>query len=262
MSKNLIILREEGVGKIIFNDPGNLNSLTPEVIVRFAEAVEELDADQDVRVIVISGKGRAFCSGANLSFVESLFGLTQSEIKETVYKHFVAGAKALRFSSKPTIASVRGPAVGAGCELAIACDFRIVSETAMFSEVWINLGLICPLGGMFLLPRIIGLTRATDMLMTGKQVKGEEAEHIGLANQCVPDEALEEETVALAKRLAGSAPLALSIMKQGLRRGMESTLASEWEFNVSAQSMLLKSEDCKEGVAAIKERRRPKFRGR
>lgn len=188
--------------------------------------------------------------------------MTPVEIKRTVYASFGAGIKAVKLCSKPTIAAVNGAAVGAGCELAVACDFRIAAESAYFLESWVHLGIIAPLGGMLLLPRIVGLGRATEMLMLGKRVDALEAERIGLVSEVARNDALADAARRLAARLAAAPPLALSACKEGLRRGMESTLAAEWEFNVYAQSLLLNSGDFAEAVRAMAEERTPQFEGR
>jgi enoyl-CoA hydratase/carnithine racemase len=188
--------------------------------------------------------------------------MTPFEIKQTVYTSFLAGVRAVKLCAKPTIAAVNGPAMGAGCELAVACDFRIAGESAVFVENWVHLGILAPLGGMFLLPQIVGLGMATEMLMLGKRVDAAEALRIGLVREVVPDAGLMASARALAGQLAAGPPLALSVYKEGLRRGMESTLAAEWEFNVYAQALLLNSADFAEAVAAMQEKRPPTFSGR
>ena len=263
MPKYINLLKDENIGIITFNEPENLNALHPDAMKEITAAVEEMDNDTNIRTILFTGKGRAFSAGASYKFMdEVLLNLSPSEIKETIYKHFALGVKTIKMCSKPTVAAVNGPAVGTGCEVAIACDFRIVSESAVFKEIWIKLGIITPLGGMFLLPRLVGLGRATEMLMLGKPVNGKEAELIGLANKCVPDDKLMEAAMATARELAQGAPLALAAMKEGLRRGMESSLTAEWETNVFAQATLLSSEDFKEAGLARKENRKPKFQGK
>src|SRR5690606_4722508 len=149
-----------------------------------------------------------------------------------VYAYFGGAAKALKLFPKPTLAAVNGPASGAGFVLALACDFRIASPAASFHESWIGFGIIDPLGGMFLLPRLVGLNRATEILMLGKRIGGEEAATIGLVNETVPADALIARARELAGTLADGPPLGLRAMKEGIRRGMESTLAAEWEHNV------------------------------
>ena len=262
MPQYIIVTKEDKIGKIIFNDPEHFNPLTPDVLKEVIEAMQELEDDPEIRVIMFKGKGKGFSAGGSYAFLDSLTKLTPGEIKTRLYKYFAGAVKAIKLSSKPTIAVVGGPAVGAGCEVAVACDFRIVSEKAVFKEVWVKLGLLSPLGGMFLLPRLIGLSKATEMFMLGTPVDGKEAERIGLANKCVPAEKLEEEASALAQELAESAPLALSAIKDGLRRGMESSLYTEWEANTFAQAAMFGSADFKEALSALKESRKPEFKGK
>lgn len=247
------------VGKITFNTPKNMNALTPAMLAEVVDAVAAFEANPEVRVLLFTGEGRGFSAGGDMDFMKRLSEMSPFEIKETVYKHFAGAAKAIKLCPKPTIAAVNGAAVGAGCEIAVACDFRIASEDAMFSEAWIKLACIPPLGGMFLLPQIVGLTKATEMLMLGTQVDGAEAVRIGLANRMVPAAELDAAAMDLARQLAAGSGRAQAVIKEGLRRGMESTLAAEWEFNIYAQSMLISAGDFGEAVTAFKEKRKPNF---
>ncbi|HKI97724.1 MAG TPA: enoyl-CoA hydratase-related protein [bacterium] len=251
----------ERIATLTLNRPQVLNALTPAVMTQLREAIAHAEADPDVRALVFTGAGRGFSSGGDRKFLAEVTGMRPFEIKQTVYSHFAAGIKAVKLCSKPTIAAVNGAAVGAGCELAVACDFRIASERAVFMENWVQLGIIAPLGGMFLLPRIVGLGAATEMLMLGKRVDAAEALRIGLVREVVPEERLLPAARNLAGQLAELPPLALAACKEGLRRGMESTLAAEWEHNIYAQAMLLDSRDFAEAVAAVQEQRKPHFEG-
>ena len=261
MYQHIIVEQQSSIGKIVFNNPEHFNSLVPDMMKEIMSAQKEMEENDEVKVIIFTGKGKGFSAGADYTFMNTLTKMSATEIKEDVYKYFIGGVKSIKLCPKPTIASVRGPAVGAGCDLAVACDFRIASETAMFKEAWVKLGLISPLGGMFLLPRLIGLSKATEMFMLGRPVNGKEAEKIGLVNMCVPDSKLEEETDLWAKELVKGAPLAMAAIKEGLRRGMESTLFAEWEVNAYAQATLLSSNDFKEAVSAINASREPLFKG-
>lgn len=260
--QHIVMGVEERIGRITLNRPEVMNALMPEMMGEIARAVAELSRDETVRVLVVDAAGKGFSAGGDKGFLDAVGELRPFEIHGQVYAYFGAAVRALKLCPKPTIAAVNGPAYGAGCEIAIACDFRLASEEAAFAENWIKLGLISPLGGMLLLPRIVGLTKATEMLMLGQPVQAEEALRIGLVNEVVAAEKLAERTTALAQSLAAGAPLGLAAMKEGLRRGLESTLAQEWEHNVYVQAMLIDSGDFQEGVAALQERRRPDFQGR
>ncbi len=259
MSEELITRIENKVGYITFNRPRVMNSFTPDFLGQVLETLQRFEADAGVRAIVFTGAGDAFSSGGDKEFLNSLSRMTPLEIRTTVYSRFGATAKAIKACTKPTIAAVNGPAVGAGCEMAVACDFRIVAKKAFFCESWIDLGIIPPLGGMFLLPRLIGLGRASDMVMRGVRVYGEEAAAIGLANVCVERDDLERTAREFAEDLTRKAPLALSIAKEGLRRGLESSLDMESGFNIFAQSVLLNGPDFEEAVHAMNEKRKPEF---
>ncbi len=260
--RHVTVAGGSAVGRITLNRPEVGNALTPEMMGEIAEGIAELDGDEQVRVVIIDAAGRHFSAGGDMAFLDALANYEPFEIKHTVYRYFGAAVRAVKLCAKPTIAAVQGAAAGAGCEIALAADFRIAGADAFFQENWIQLGLICPLGGMFLLPRLVGLAKATEMLMLGDRVDAEEALRIGLVNKVVDREALPQAALALADRLAAGAPLGLAAVKEGLRRGLESTLAAEWEHNVYVQSMLIDSADFAEALAARKEKRPPQFRGR
>lgn len=259
MAEDLIIRIQNRVGYITFNRAKVLNSFSPEFLGSLITAVQTLEKNDEVRVIVLTGAGRAFSSGGDKAFLKALTKMTPMEIRTTVYTYFGGVAKTIKLCSKPTIAAVNGPAVGAGCEVAVACDFRVVAREAFFCETWIDLGIVPPLGGMFLLPRLIGLGRASDMVMRGVRVYGDDAAAIGLANEVVDLESLEQATRDFAEDLARKAPTALAVAKEGLRRGLESTMDSEWGFSVYAQSMLLNGPDFEEAIRAMEQKRPPNF---
>jgi enoyl-CoA hydratase/carnithine racemase len=257
--QELLITIEDGVGSIAFNRPQVRNSLTPALLQRFISKFQQLEENDAVRVIVLTGVGKAFSSGGDMDFLRDLTQMTQIEIRTMVYRSFQGAARAIKLCSKPTIAAVNGPAIGAGCELAVMCDFRIVARDAYFCENWIEIGAIPPLGGMYLLPRLIGVERANNMILRATRVYGEEAKAIGLASEVVDQDGLADAVRAFAGDLARRPRHALAVARQGMRRGQESTLAGEWEFNVHAQSALLKGDDFGEFVQAMQEGRKPVF---
>ena len=260
MEQELLTHINNGIGYVTLNRPHVMNSVSPEYLVTVIEAIQKLDEDDAVRAIVFTGAGRSFCSGGDKKFLNDLTTMSPPQIRNAVYKSFLGTARALKFATKPTIAAVNGPAIGAGCEFAVACDFRIVSTKAFFWENWIDLGLIAPLGGMVLLPQLIGLERATNMLMRSVRVYGEEAKAIGLATEVCAPEALAERTQAFAVELAQRPRQSLAILKQGLRRGAEASLAGEWEFSVQAQSLLFSGPDFAEAISAIENKRAPIYK--
>jgi enoyl-CoA hydratase/carnithine racemase len=249
------------VGRITLARPDALNALTPSMMGEIAEAVAALEADAAVRAVLLDAEGRAFSAGGDTSFLAAMTEQAPFEIKGTVYRYFAGAVKALRLCGKPTVAAVQGIASGAGCELTLACDFRIAAADAVFHESWIQLGLISPLGGMALLPQLIGLAKANEMLLLGERVGADDALRFGLVNRVVPAADLAATAGQWAERLAAGAPLGLKAMKEGIRRGLESSVAAEWEHNVYVQSMLINSDDFAEGVAALTAKRKPEFKG-
>ena len=260
MTQDILTSVQDGVGIITFNRPEMMNAVNPGVLQHVINAIETFDRDDNVRVMVLTGAGRGFCSGGDRPFLATLTKMTPDEIKRTIYASFLGTARAIKMASKPVIAAVNGAAVGAGCEFAVACDFRIVSSKAFFCENWVDLGLIPPLGGMLLLPRLIGLECTTDMLMRATRIYGPEAKAIGLATEVCEPEELMARTMAFAAELVRRPRQSLAVIKQGLRRGLEGNLVGEWEFNVQAQSILFSGADFAEALAAIDGKRAPVFK--
>lgn len=252
----------EGVARVTVTRADIGNASSPPMLDEISRCFEQLNADDRVRAIVFAAEGKHFSVGADFAFLNHLTSTPASEIKETVYASFQGAAKAIYRCRKATVALVQGAAITVGCELALACDFRIASQSARFQESWIRLGIMPPLGGLFLLPRLVGLGRAMDICLRGRPVGADEALRIGLVGECVPDAELEGRGLELAAELAALPPLAYASVKQALQRGLESSMEAEWQANVSTQALLLTSEDFREGLGAVSEKRSAKFLGK
>jgi enoyl-CoA hydratase/carnithine racemase len=259
-SDELLVGASNAVATLTFNRPASRNALNPDVLKRLITALARCDRDASVRVVVLRGAEEVFSSGGDLAFLQTLMDSSPSEIRKSVYSAFQGAVRAVRSCSKPVVAAVHGPAVGAGCEIAVACDFRIASTAAIFHENWIDIGLMPALGGLFLLPRLIGLGRATDMMMRGVRVGAEEAKAIGLVSDIAPPERFEDLIHSFSHTLATKPPSALAAMKIALLRGTAKALDEEMPAYVDAQLRLITGADFASAMTRIRARRRPDSR--
>jgi enoyl-CoA hydratase/carnithine racemase len=231
------------------------NAVTPKTMRQLCGVFDEVEADRQIRAIILGHAGRHFVGGADFAFLEELKTATPEQIREGIYAHFQGAVRRFHHCSKPTIAAIGGAAVTVGCEAAIACDFRIVTEQALFQESWIKLGLMPPLGGLKKLPALIGYGRAADMVLRGRPVRGAEAVAIGLAHKLVAQDALDAEAIAAA------APQAYAAAKKGLLLGLEQDFEETFAASVRTQAGLIQSRDFREGVDAVVEKRPARFSG-
>lgn len=260
--EDISVAVSDGIGTLTIDRAEKRNTVRPQSLAEICTAMDRLANDDSVRAIVLRANGEHFSAGADFKFLDIMTEMSPGEIRDQVYTHFQGAARRIYNCPKPVIAAVQGAAITVGCELALACDFRIVSSDAFFQESWIRLGIMPPLGGLFLLPRLIGLGRASQMVLRGTAVRAEEAERIGLASEVVAPEALDGRSRELALELADIAPQAYASIKLALRRGLETSMEAEFSANVLNQAMLLSSEDFREGLDAVKNRRKPNFKGR
>jgi enoyl-CoA hydratase/carnithine racemase len=254
---------DDGVATLTFNRPEKLNALTFDVYADLRDLLAELPHRGDARVLVITGTGRGFCSGGD---VEEIIGeLQQMEAAELLEFTRMTGAvvKALRECPLPVIAAINGIAAGAGSVIALASDFRLLARSASFAFLFTRVGLAgADMGSAYLLPRIVGLGRATELLVLGDKVPAERAEQIGLATQIVEDDELPATAQALARRLADGPALAFSTTKVLLTKELDMSLGSAIEMEAVTQALLMKSSDHREFYAAWSEGRQPAWSGR
>jgi 2-(1,2-epoxy-1,2-dihydrophenyl)acetyl-CoA isomerase len=261
----------DGVATITLNRPERMNAFTDTMLREWAHALEAARLDHDVRVVVITGAGRGFCAGADLRGAMSGAGQQREEpqgpptaasrrnwLRDGV--HYVP--RAVQLLDKPYIAAVNGAAVGAGMDMASMADLRIASESAKFGMSYVKVGLVPGDGGCFLLPRIVGLQKALELIWTGDIIDAQEAQRIGYVTKVVPGESLMDETMAFARRLAEGPAVAMQLAKRLVYRGMESTWHEAFEQANTAMAIAQTTEDAREGPRAFAESRPPKFTGR
>jgi enoyl-CoA hydratase len=254
----LVGLRREGhVAWLSLRRPDKLNALSLELLTQGVDALRQVAEDDHVRCVIIHGEGRAFCAGADLNTMRDL---TPSR----AVRRF-SGAnlwQALEDLPQPTIAAVHGYCFGGGCELALACDFRLASDDARFGQPEIKVGVIPGAGGTQRLPRLVGMTKAKEMVLFGEPIDAAEAHRIGLVNSVVPGASLLDEARGWAERLTKLPPLGIRAAKSAMNRGRDLDLPTALDVERLNFSVVFSTEDQKEGVRAFLEKRPPEFKGR
>ncbi len=266
--EDIIVNVEDHVGTITINRPQSMNAGTIQTWGEINRALDEFEANDDVRVVVLTGAGRAFCAGDD---VKEIFvrkqeeGDAGSDIRreaEALRSHEPVGLDRILTYPKPTIASVNGVAVGYGCDIALMCDLRVAGESARMGEVFIRRGLIPESGGLLVLPMLVGWEKAHELVYTGDIIDAREAERIGMVGRVVPDDDLPAATAELAGRVAAQAPLAQRMAKEGFRIAREGTLQQFFDYQRKAQELMFRSADHREGVQSFIEKRPAEFTGR
>ena len=241
--------------------PRTLNAMSPAMADEFEAAIASVQADQETRVLIITGCGDSFSSGGDLNTTFSMYQGSPVQAKpkvESFYKKFLT----VRTLEIPTIASIKGNVIGAALCLALACDMRVASTDVSMTMSFIKLGLSPGMGGTYLLPRLIGTAQALEMFLTGGLVKAEEALRVELVNHVVDTGELERFSLDLAGRIAQNAPVAARLIKKTVYQGLSKDLETCLEYEAMAQLICASTQDMQEGVAAVKEKRAPSFKGR
>ena len=254
--QTVLVSREGNIGIIQLNRPNVMNALSFQVMSELVKRLEELDDDSSVRVIILTGAGRAFAAGADLA-----------EMSQATPVDLLLGRRfelwdRIRKISKPMIAAVGGYCLGGGNELAMNCDIIIASETATFGQPEVNVGIMPGAGGTQRLTRVVGKHKAMEMILTGKSISAEEAYRVGLVNHVVPPESLMDEAKKIAGEIASKPPISVRAAKEAILRAEDTTLEVGLEFERKTFYMLFATDDGKEGMRAFVEKRKPSYKGR
>lgn len=259
---NFLLYEQDGpIVTLTMNAPETRNALTGNTATKdFVEACDRIGSDHSVRAVILTGAGTVFSSGGNLKHMQELFDYTPAALREWYRQGIQRVAAALYNLDVPTIAAVNGAAIGAGCDLTCMCDIRIASESASFAESFIKVGLIPGDGGAWLLPRVVGMSKALEMSFTGDSVSAQEALAWGLVSRVVPAVRLLDEARSLAARIAANPGPTLRMAKRLLREGQHTRLGSLLEMSAGFQAVAHKTSQHVEAINAFVEKRKPVFK--
>jgi 2-(1,2-epoxy-1,2-dihydrophenyl)acetyl-CoA isomerase len=259
--ETIIAERERGVLTISLNRPQVLNALTVRMVEETADALQQAAPDKEIRAVLMTGSGDGFCSGADLEKVDSRYEpFKPLGMKQSVELYQQATLAMLNLE-KPIVGAINGVAAGAGMSVALACDIIIASEKASFIQIFVKRGLVPDCGSFFLLPRLVGMARAKEMMFTGEAVSAQEALGMGLVNRVVPHDSLMSEARALAEKLAAGPTKAIGFIKRILGVSFESSLETSLREEAMAQGLVVGGKDTVEGVSAFVQKRTPQFKG-
>ena len=262
--ETIIVEARDRIGTVTLNRPERLNAWTPVMGAEMAAAFHDFDRDPSVRVVLLTGSGRGFCAGADMDFfaaqvaagggAQSSQGAAPGRVEE-----FPA---LMRRLTKPTIAAINGYALGVGCTMTLLCDIRIAAAEAKLGFLFPRMGVMAELGSTFLLPRLVGLGRACELMFTGKQYSAAECERVGLVNRVVARAELHNAAQTLAHEIAECAPLSILLTRQALYQGLNETFEAQVRYEGFALDYLYRTRDHAEAVRAFKDKRRPVFEGK
>ena len=265
MSDEKILLTEKknGVGIITLNRPDKLNAFSDELTFQLQDALKEMEKDKEVRAIILTASGRGFCAGQDLQSrsIAQEMGERPS-LGDSIRRRYNPIVIKLRRIEKPIIAAVNGVAAGAGASIAFACDYRIVTDKVNFIQSFTKVGLIPDSGATFILTRLVGLTKAFELMLSADKLSAEEALNLGIINKIVGEDDLMKEAIALAEKLAAGPSKAFGLTKRAVNRAVFDDLEELLEYEASLQEIAGRSDDFAEGVKAFVEKRTPQYTGK
>ncbi|OEK05440.1 enoyl-CoA hydratase-related protein [Roseivirga misakiensis] len=248
----------DGVATITLNRPEVYNALNNEITFELQKALKEVKKDPEVRVVVLTGEGKAFCSGQDLKASSKE---PNRSFSDSIHKRYNPIIKAIRNLPKPVICRLNGVAAGAGCSFALACDIVVASESAKLIEVFVNIGLVLDSGSSYFLPRLVGSAKAFELSTMGTRVSGKQAEKMGLVNKCAADDELDAAVKSYTDYYSKAPTKAIGLMKKMLNKSQNATLDEMLEYEAYNQDIAGATHDHKEGVTAFLEKRLPEFKG-
>ncbi|MDD5093087.1 MAG: enoyl-CoA hydratase/isomerase family protein [Dehalococcoidia bacterium] len=258
--ETILLQKQDKVATITLNRPEKLNTMSPELMSDLTKVMGEVERDDEIRAVIVTGAGRAFCAGGD---VPKLFASSRDPITVMGLAHDGARmVSAMRNLPKPLIAAVNGPAIGGGLNIALACDIIIAAENASFCSAFISLGFHPDTGGIYFLTRLVGVARACELIFTGKTINAFEAERIGLVNHVVPADKLEATARELATRLANGPSKAIGLAKASIYQSLTMDMASVLELEARSVGMTLATEDANAAIDAFVEKRKVVFKGK
>ncbi len=254
--------KQDGIALLVMNRPDKLNALNSDLSTALNEALARIADDDSIRVVVLSGAGRAFCCGGDLGAIGK--GRERNETKELgpILRSGMQAVLKMRLMPQPVIAAVNGAAAGAGMNIALAADIRVAADTASFGQNFSRVGLFPDYGGTYFLPQLVGPSIAAEMFYTGEMIDAQIALRLGIVSRVVPAAQLEAEVKALAQKISQGPPLAIRALKKALFGSDKDELVKALDHEVEQQMKCFHSEDCSEGIRAFFEKRHPKFQGK
>ena len=255
----VLLTRKGNVAQITLNRPDNRNSMDGEMMPAFQQALDEVAAMADLRCLIITGTGKSFCAGAD--FKSGFFSGRPAQPHERLFNVYSSFLNVQKIPF-PTIAAMNGHAIGGGFGLALVCDIRVADRAGKYGANFARLGLHTGMAISYILPRLIGLPRANELLFTGRLIDGDQAARLGMVNYAREGAAVLEKAWELGEEIASCAPVAVRMIKRSVYRGLEWNAVAAAEIEAHCQSRTMETEDAREGIAALLEKRQPVFKGR